>query len=124
MTYLIGIVVIIGLSVWLWGEAAVKKAIKIILLLALLVPVFLIGAHYQEKSQKEKIAKAQAECLAREEKAYEARPTCPRAIVTYQEEEKAQCRIDWRLQNDEGIKAKTYWDLEKFVMEAGRCSAK
>jgi len=47
------------------------------------------------------------------EKAKNKLPECSRAIVRYEDEKKNNCRINWDLQNDEGIKAKELYESDK-----------
>ena len=115
MVYLLGIVLAIGLAVWLWGAEAVKKSIKVILLLGIGGVVLMISwayiAAHQHEQERVRVEKLAAECHKKQEAIYMARTVCARAITTYEEEEQYKCRIDWDLQNDVGIKAKPTWDF-------------
>ena len=123
MVYLAGIVLAIALAVWLWGSEPVKKAIKFLLVAAVVVVLvgivwMYITAQQQEKERRQ-ADNAIAECHKKREAIYMARPVCARAITTYEEEEQYKCRIDWNLQNDVGIKAKPTWEMSRMIVGDG-----
>ena len=149
MIFLLGVVFVIVLSVWLWGEDSVKTAIKWLLGLSIFI-IFLVfvinyidkkanqdkeaelqksyesGAvapngdetfsitpdeHSQQKLQHgenhSEIDKKTMACYEKYEKSQEEAksklPECARYIVRYQDEKENNCRINWGLQNDEGL---------------------
>lgn len=118
MIYLIALIFTIALSVWLWGQGAVKKAIKIILGLLLLGIVLLIAVNVIESNQKkqnEKVKeKVRSECFEKAQSKYDARPICPKSITSFDASEKNQCKIDWNLQNDPSKKEE--WEISKLFL--------
>ncbi len=125
MIFLLGVVFVIVLSIWLWGQETVKTVIKWILGL-LILSIFILAAneYFDEKIRNEKVSALQIEqekkdkvCYEKYEKALEKAknklPECSRAIVRYEDEKKNNCRINWDLQNDEGIKAKELYESDK-----------
>lgn len=124
MIYLIGLIALIGLSIWLWGEATVKKAIKIILGLLLFgiiaVIAFKLIEDHQKKENKRIKDEIRSACLDRSQRAYDARPICPKSIRTFEEEEKNQCKIDWNLLNDHSQKQN--WEIERLFKSSIECA--
>ena len=124
MIYLISIAFVIGLSVWLWGEQATKRTIKWMLgSVAGLVVVAVVALMAQEAKHAQ-IESAQESvklnCNTKEREAYDSRPECPRYIVTAAQEDANNCRINWDLQNDLGIKSKAAWEASRITLDA-RC---
>jgi hypothetical protein len=117
MVYLLVVLLVIGLSVWLWGEDTVKAVIKWLLAIAVIGIIVVIIKENNEKNKEEETEQQKNACYERYEKAKEeARnklPECARYIVTYEDEKNNKCRINWDLQNDEGIKAKDTYESDK-----------
>ena len=75
MIFLLGIVFVIGLSVWLWGQENVKTAIKWLLGLSIFIIFFVFVIDYIDK-------KASQEKEAELQKSYESAPEAPDANAT------------------------------------------
>jgi len=159
MIFLLGVVFVIGLSVWLWGEENVKTAIKWLLGLSITIIFLVFVINYIDKKanqdreaelqksyemepvapdtiaalpiapnkhSQEKLSQADQspdgnqknlDCYKRfhksQEEAKSKLPECARFIVRYADEKENKCRINWDLQNDEGIKAKDLYESDK-----------
>ena len=117
MVYILVILIILALSIWLWGQETVKIVIKWLLGFSILLLIILWADNYskqKEKEQKEIVKEANtAECYKKHEQAREALPDCARYITRYEDEKKNNCKINWSLQNDEGIKGKQQYDTDE-----------
>ena len=124
MIYLIGLMVVIALSVWLWGEHAVKKTIKIILGLLVIGIIFLIAIKLieaqQKKDQETSAEKTYSECRDTVQKTYQARPICPSSVISFDAEEKNQCKIDWNSQTNQAEKAD--WEIQHLFKTSIECA--
>ena len=124
MIYLIGLMFVIALSVWLWGQHVVKKTIKIILGLLTLGIIFLIVIKLieaQQKKDKETSAeKTYSECQEKVQKTYQARPICPSSVISFDAEEKKQCKIDWNSQTNQVEKID--WEIQHLFKTSIECA--
>lgn len=75
MIFLLGIILALGLSVWLWGQENVKTAIKWLLGLSIFIIFFIFVIDYIDK-------KASQEKEAELQKSYESAPEAPDANAT------------------------------------------
>ena len=75
MIFLLGIILVLGLSVWLWGQENVKAVIKWLLALSIFIIFFVFVIDYIDK-------KASQEKEAELQKSYESAPEAPDANAT------------------------------------------
>ena len=130
MVYILVILIILALSIWLWWQETVKIVIKWLLGFSILLLIILWADNYskqKEKEQKEIAKEANtAECYKKHEQAREALrealPDCARYITRYEDEKKNNCKINWSLQNDEGIKGKQQYDTDKEFVAVIECA--